>query len=379
MNILLLGAGNVGRAIAFDFVTRDTVAKVTIVDVSHDKLKELATFLKSEKVNIMVADIMNEEDKIVQEMKDHDVVCSALPGKIGFKAIELALKANTDIVDVSYNPENPFKAHDEAKEKGITIIPDCGVAPGMSNLLVGHAASLLDEVTDVEIIVGGLPMNPKPPLYYSITWSVEDLIEEYTRPARIVLNGEIKEVDPLSHIEEIDLGPLGKFEAIYTDGLRTLLKTIKAKNMVEKTIRYPGHFSKIRVLKDLGFLSSRKIRIGEEIITPKKFSTKILEEALRSFDFRDLVIMRIRVSGKKNGRSFIYQFDMVDKFDPQTNLTAMARTTGFTCAIAARLVAKGLIDTGVQPLEKIGSDMKLYGIFIEELAKRGIKVAERAL
>ncbi|RLE73578.1 MAG: saccharopine dehydrogenase, partial [Thermoprotei archaeon] len=191
--------------------------------------------------------------------------------------------------------------------------------------------------------------------------------------------GEIKEVDPLSHIEEIDLGPLGKFEAIYTDGLRTLLKTIKAKNMVEKTIRYPGHFSKIRVLKDLGFLSSRKIRIGEEIITPKEFSAKILEEALRSFDFRDLVIMRIRVSGKKNGRSFIYQFDMVDKFDPQTNLTAMARTTGFTCAIAARLVAKGLIDTGVQPLEKIGSNMKLYGIFIEGLAKRGIKVAERAL
>ena len=234
---MVLGCGLMGSAIARDLVESGGM-EVTIAARDERKLREYVAQLGSERASAVGVDARDER-ALVELMRGFDVVAGALPGRLGFGAMRAAIEAGTDMVDISFMPQNPLELDDPARAAGVTIIPDCGVAPGLSNMFVGYGASRLDRVKEVHIKVGGLPQNPMPPLGYRITWSVEDLLEEYTRRARIVQGGHIKEVEALSGLELVDFPGIGELECFYTDGLRTLLHTVKADVMDEKTLRIP--------------------------------------------------------------------------------------------------------------------------------------------
>ncbi|MBS7637268.1 saccharopine dehydrogenase, partial [Candidatus Bathyarchaeota archaeon] len=221
---------------------------------------------------------------------------------------------------------------ERAIEAGVTIIPDCGVAPGLSNMLVGRSAQKLDEVHSIHILVGGIPARAEPPLGYTITWSPEDLLDEYTRKVRIVRDGMLTEVEPLTGLENMDLPGVGTLEAFYTDGLRTLLRTVKAREMWEKTLRYPGHVEKIRLLRDLGFLDGESIEIEGLPIPIKRLTARILERKLYRPKVEDVLVMKVEVSGIRGGEDKRYTHYLLDRYDKERGITAMARTTAYTAA-----------------------------------------------
>jgi lysine 6-dehydrogenase len=282
------------------------------------------------------------------------------------------------LVDVSYMSENPLALTDNAIKASVIIVPDCGLAPGISNILVGHAAAELDKVQAVHIMVGGLPEKPVPPLDYVITWSPENLIDEYMRKARIVKEGKIIEVEALSGLEEIEFPEFGKLEAFYTDGLRTLPQTITdAYDMWEKTLRYLGHAEKIKLLKTLGFFEEEQIDVEGVSVSPRKLTVKLFEQKLRKPEIKDIVALKVEVSGVKNGMQTRYVYHLLDHYDEKRGITAMARTTAYSASIIAQLMLKkALKEKGVVPTEKIGKNNALFQLFLDELEKRGIRITE---
>ncbi len=374
MKVLVLGAGNIGTAVIHDLLSiKPTADDIYVIDADKSRLSIVMKRYIKYNIKVIEANVLVNRD-LDKVLGNVDVVCSALPGSISYQVVKKILSSGVSVVDTAYSPEDPFTLSDIAKENGVTYVPDCGFCPGISNLLVGYTSSALEKIINIQIIVGGLPQDPRPPLYYAATWSIDDLIDEYLRPARIIKEGRVEFVDPLSHIVKINLDGFGQFEAIYTDGLRTMLKTIKAYNMSELTIRHPGHLSKIKVLRDLGFFSNKRIKIKNQFISPRKIAIELLRELIKIEDPRDIAILRVIVDGLVKESVVRFQFDLIDKYDESTKLTAMSRTTGFPCAIVARLVAKGKIPIGVVPPELIGKDKKLFRKMIEELEKRNIRI-----
>jgi saccharopine dehydrogenase-like NADP-dependent oxidoreductase len=295
--------------------------------------------------------------------------------------MKAAIEAETDMVDVSYMSEAPATLDEEAVQKNVTIIPDCGVAPGLSNILVGYSKTQLDQVNEVKIMVGGIPDTPVPPLGYTITWSVEGLIDEYVRPVKIVKNGRINEVPPLTGLEEVEFPGLGKLEAFYTDGLRTLIDTIPSVELMwEKTLRYPGHVSKINLLKDLGFFSEEPIEINGNPVTPREISSTLLGKKLWMPEVNDLLVMRIEVIGFLNGERICLTHQLMDSFDEEKNVSAMGRTTAYTASTVSGLLIKGLIKRkGVFPPELLGANNELSQIFFKDLKEKGITIESRKI
>ena len=374
MRFLLLGCGLVGYAIAYDLIKSEIVSELVILDKSENRLRSVIRKLGSNKVSYIIGDA-SDTNTLLNIMKDADIVIGALPGLLGFNAVKTSIEAGVSIVDISYMPENPLILDLFAKQRNVLVIPDAGLAPGLSNLLVGHAVSFLDIVDRIRILVGGLPQRRISPLEHCTTWSVYDLIEEYTRPARIIRNGRITEVQALTGLEKVYFKDVGELEAFYTDGLRTLLYTIKARDMEEKTLRYPGHVEKIRLLIDLGFFGSETIEIRGATITPKEFSIKVLEKKLICKDEKDLVVMRVIVKGKKEDENVEIVYDLIDYYDEKESLTAMSRTTGFTASVVSQLVAQGYIKgKGVVPLELLGQNHGIFSAILRELEKRGIRI-----
>jgi saccharopine dehydrogenase-like NADP-dependent oxidoreductase len=301
-----------------------------------------------------------------------------LPGALGHTLMKACVEARKNLVDVSYMAESPMRLHSSALRAGIAIVPDCGLAPGISNFLVGHAFNLLDKTNSVHIMVGGLPQKPIPPLGYVITWSPESLIDEYTRKAVIVKHGKKTEVEALTGIQETTFPKVGKLEAFYTDGLRTLSETLNGvEEMWEKTLRYPGHAEKIGLLEDLGFFEEQKINVEGKSVSPRKLTAKLFERKLSSQDIKDLVVMEVVVDGIKKGERLRLTYRLLDKYDEKKGITAMARTTAYPVSIVAQLMLKGLIkQKGIVPPEKLGMDGKICKEFISELKKRGVRVTE---
>jgi saccharopine dehydrogenase-like NADP-dependent oxidoreductase len=283
-----------------------------------------------------------------------------------------------DLVDVSYMPEDVMTLHKAALKAKISILPDCGMSPGLGNVLVGHAASKLDHVESVHMLNGGLPEKPIPPLGYIITWSVSDLIDMYSRKVHIVKNGKVIDVDPMTGLEEIDFPGVGKLEAFYTDGLRTLLYTMKdAKDMWEKSLRYPGHTEKIKLLKDLGFFDEKQLQIAKLTVSPREVTAKLLESKLKRKDVPDIVAMLIEVGGTENGTRVVYTYHVLDRYDEKLQVTAMGRTTAYTTSVVAQLLAKKAIaEKGVVPPEKLGMSEELYNKFMSMMKKRKVLARE---
>jgi saccharopine dehydrogenase-like NADP-dependent oxidoreductase len=380
MKVLILGCGNIGSVAAEDLAKSLSSIQVVVADKNETRAKEVAERIGKDNVSWIQLDATNHS-KLANALKYFDLVMGFLPGKFGYCLAGACIDVGKDLVDVSFMSENPLTLTENAIKANVTIVPDCGLAPGISNILVGHAASELDKVQAVHIMVGGLPEKPVPPLDYVITWSPENLIDEYMRKARIVKEGKIVEVEALSGLEEVEFPGLGRLEAFYTDGLRTLPQTITdAYDMWEKTLRYPGHAEKIKLLRTLGFFEEEQIDVDGVSVSPRKLTVKLLEQKLRKPEVKDIVALKVEVSGVKNGRQTCYVYHLLDYYDKKLGMTAMARTTAYSASIIAQFILKKAVrEKGVVPMEKIGMDDALFRLFLDELEKRGIKIAEEKI
>jgi len=376
MKVLVLGCGNIGSIAAKDLAESLTSAKIVVADKSIERAKEVAGKIGKNNVSWIQLDVANQ-NKLENSLRDFSLVLGFLPGKLGYNLARACINAKRNLIDVSYMLENPLTLNKEATKANITIVPDCGLAPGISNILVGHATAKLDETRSVHIMVGGLPQNPVPPLDYIITWSPENLIDEYVRKARIVKKGKITAVEALSGLEKVKFPKLGILEAFYTDGLRTLPRTIDAYDMWEKTLRYPGHSEKIKVLRTLGFFEEKQIDVNGVKISPRKLTIRLFEKTLRKPEIKDVVALKVEVSGVENGKRTRYVYHLLDYYDEKKEITAMARTTAYPASVIAQLTLKEALKAkGVVPPEKIGKDDALFKLFLEELEKRNIKISQ---
>jgi saccharopine dehydrogenase-like NADP-dependent oxidoreductase len=372
--VAVFGAGSVGRAIIYDLYERVTGSNLLVVDANPSNL-EAASKIAS-KAEFKKADLKDVDD-FYRIMKDVDIAVNSLPGRFGKLSWVASIKAKTDLVDVSYSEDDPTYYHVQAGEAGVTIVPDAGVAPGLSNMMAGRAYAQLEEVKELKIYVGGIPERPIPPLGYLVTWSPEDLIEEYVRDARLIESGSLTKKPALSDLERIYIPEIGELEAFLTDGLRTMLKTLKGVEfMAEKTLRWPGHAEKIELLRTLGYFSKEPIS-NSEGITPAHVTARLFREKLKG-DSKDLVILIVQAKGRRSPSNMEIEYRMIDRYDEATGLTALARTTAFSATGIVKLIAEGSIPgPGVLPPEVIGMDENLFALMAEWLSWRGIRIVER--
>ncbi|OQX95556.1 saccharopine dehydrogenase, partial [candidate division KSB1 bacterium 4572_119] len=358
--IIVLGAGMVGSAIAIDLCKN---YKITSVDNNLENLGKLNAF----PIKTLTKDL--SDPKVVQNIvADFDLVIGAVPGFMGFQTLKAVIEAEKNIVDISFFPENPFELDTLAKEKKVTAVMDCGVAPGMSNLILGYHNQRM-EIDNFECYVGGLPFIRKWPYEYKAPFSPIDVIEEYIRPSRIMENGEIVIKPALSEPELIDFPRVGTLESFNTDGLRSLLQTMNIKNMKEKTLRYPGHIEIMRILRESGFLSSEPLDIGHQRVKPIELTSKLLFPMWQLSDKEEeFTIMKIVISGNEAGTEKKYTYHLFDKYDPISKTSSMARTTGYPCTAVARLMLDDdFKQNGINPPEFVGADEKCFAKIIAYL------------
>lgn len=374
MKTIVLGAGRVGSAMAID-LAKDDNFDVRIADRDANPLARLEQThgILGERIDFSLP------STIARSIQDADLVISAVPGFLGYQTLQTILEAGKNVVDIAFFPEDPSQLDALAKSNGVTAIVDCGVAPGMSNLLIGHASSQLDTTESVAIYVGGLPSHREGLFEYRAVFSPIDVIEEYTRPSRIVADGEIVVRDALSEVEILHFPGIGDLEAFNTDGLRTLAHTIDAPNMIEKTLRYPGHAEKIKLLRDMGLFEKQDIELRDgTVVSPIELTTALLFPLWEMKEGeRDLTVMRVRIAGTKDGASQVFAYDLLDNYDPSTRTTSMARTTGYTATMAARMLDKGLFSkSGVYPPEFVGRVPACVDFILAGLQERGIVYRE---
>lgn len=373
MEVGIFGAGVVGSAIIFDTVRDKQISKIYIFDKSKERIKKLKEQFQTDKCAFIVADFQSDPIKIA----DFDLVYGALPGFLGFKFMKWVIEKGVNTVDVSFTPEDPVQLDRVAKDANVIVIPDAGFAPGLTNIITGDFYfNKFDELNAVRIYVGALPERPEPPLMHTITWSASDFLDEYIRPARIIRSGKITTIPPLSIIEEVNIPNLGTFEAFYSDGLRTLLNTIKITDLAELTIRFKGHLQVMRLLDQLGMFSAEKIEIDGIRISPRDVLVTILEKTKR-VDITDITIMQIIATGVLKGEKKEIQVNLIDKYDENTNLSAIARTTGFVASAIGHLIIDGTVKTtGVLPPELLARDKNNLLFIKEYLKKREICLTE---
>lgn len=368
-NIIVLGAGMVGSAMAIDLVKNH---QVTISDFSLTALhaaQEKCPPLKTE-----VIDVTNKP-QLQQLLQPFDLVICAVPGFLGFQTLEYIIDAEKNVVDISFFPENALELHNLAKEKNVTAIVDCGVAPGMGNIILGYYNELL-QVTDFECLVGGLPKIKKWPFNYKAPFSPIDVIEEYTRPARYVENGKMITREALTDVELVEFEKVGSLESFNSDGLRSLIYTMPhIPNMKEKTLRYPGHVEYIKVLKESGFFSETPIEVGGNKISPLDFTSKLLFNEWKLLPTEEeITVMKITVVGlNQNDEKEKIVYELYDEYNSKTKTSSMARTTGYTATAAAHLIINKLFtEKGIFPPELVGKHKNCFEFVVNYLKDRGI-------
>ena len=368
-NILVLGAGIVGSAMAADLSQKHSV---TLADLNSQRLETVK--VKYPKIEILQVDVRHKP-KLQSILNDFDFVICAVPGFLGFETIKSIIEAGKNLVDISFFPENAFELDALAKAKGVTAIVDCGVAPGMHNIILGCYNEKM-KLTDFETLVGGLPKVKKWPFNYKAPFSPIDVIEEYTRPARYVENGNVIVREALTDCELVEFDKVGTLESFNSDGLRSILFTMPhIKNMKEKTLRYPGHVEYVRVLKDSGFFGENKIMVNGTEISPLDFTSKILFNEWKLGETEEeLTIMRITLKGKnKNGETEEVVYNLYDEYCPETQTSSMARTTGYTATAVANLFLDGLFtEKGIFPPELIGKHETCFKYILNYLKERNV-------
>jgi saccharopine dehydrogenase-like NADP-dependent oxidoreductase len=371
---VVLGAGRVGGAIVRDLAT-DPAWRVSVADVSPEAL---AGFASEPTVTTVAADL-SQPDEVRCVVAGADLVIGAVPGFMGFDTARTVIEAGIDMVDISFFEEDPFRLDAAARERGVTVLVDCGVAPGCGNMILGHLTTRLESIDSFVCMVGGLPIVRRWPYEYAAVFSPVDVIEEYTRPARLVEAGEIVVRPALSEIELVDLPGVGTLEAFNSDGLRTLLTTMKVPSMKEKTLRFPGHAERMRMLRETGFFGLDRVEVAGVGIRPLDLTARLLTDAWRLGEGEeDLTVMRIEVSGRRNGERVRVLYDLLDRYDRQGGVTSMARTTGYTCTAVARLMAGGNYqEPGVTAPEMLGAVPGAFDLVMADLARHGVSFTVR--
>ncbi len=374
MDIAVVGAGLMGSVIARDLANARDVKRVVVVDSDNSKLRLVSK--ESGKTRTVAIDVNNRR-RLSRVLADVDACVVALPHGISVAVDRISLESGTNVLDLAFE-DSQMKLDRLAKEKKSVLIPGCGLAPGLSNILVVHGSRFLKEAHEGHIWVGGIPQNPQPPLGYTLVFSIKGLLNEYLSRARIMRNGKIVSVDPFSEVEEVSFpSPVGRCEAFFTDGLATLLHSKrKFKQLDERTVRWTGHAEKMRFMIQAGFFERRRIKVDGGEVSPLDFSSALLTQLLKRGDHRDVTVMRVETSGIKEGKHVTVRHELLDKYDETTETTSMGRTTGFTCSIISQMVGRGEIEgRGLLPPEEALDNAKVEKL-LRELAARGVKVTE---
>ncbi len=369
--ICVLGTGMVGSLIAY-YCSKFQDTEVFAFDKNGVSLGRLRK--KLSQIHCIETDL-SDPAELRKSVASADLVISAVPGFMGFETLRTIIEQGKNCVDISFFPENPFELHDNAVRNGVKAVVDCGVAPGFSNMILGYF-NRKNQVKSYECCVGGLPLVRKMPWQYKAPFSPVDVLEEYTRPARYVKNGEVISVDPFSDIEQVESEDIGTLDAFISDGLRTLIDTQKVPYMVEKTLRYPGHVQLVRVLKDSGFLSKDKIKVAGAEIAPIDLTSELLFQEWKLHDEDpELTYMFANLEFYDGTKKRV---ELFDERDYQTGFSSMARTTGLTCVATALLILTGRINsTGIIPPETVAAEKNNFRLIVRYLQAKGISLIKR--
>ncbi len=364
--VIVLGAGLVGKVMAIDLAKN---FDVTSVDINEEALNHVESFgIKTQKVDL------SNQSLLTSAIQSFDIVVGAVPGFMGLQNARTVIEAGKNMVDISFFPEDPFQLDDLAKKKNVTIVTDCGVAPGMGNIILGYHNKRM-KINNYECLVGGLPVVREWPYEYKAVFSPIDVIEEYIRPARYVQNNAVVIKEALSDPELIHFDGVGTLESWNSDGLRSLIKTMpNIPNMIEKTLRYPGCIEYLRVLRDTGFFSYDEIEVKGVKIRPVDVTAKLLfpKWKLKPGE-EEFTVMRILISGEENGKAKTFQYNLLDRTDKLTDTLSMARTTGYTCTAAVHLLLDGKFTRkGICPPEYLGEEESHFNFVVSYLKERGV-------
>lgn len=367
--LLVLGAGMVGTAMAIDLAAQHQVTLADRDPMALTQAKEKCSALET-----LVLDVTNKE-ALAKAIKAPDLVVCAVPGFLGFETLRQLIINKKNVVDISFFEQNALELDALAKEQGVTAIVDCGVAPGMGNILLGYHNEQL-EISNFECFVGGLPLVKQWPFQYKAPFSPIDVLEEYTRPARYVEYGNIITRPALSDCEYMDFDGIGTLEAFNTDGLRSLLFTMShIPHLKEKTLRYPNHIEYIKVLQASGFFGEEPLDIKGQSIRPIDFTARILFDNWKLYpEEEELTVMRVSIKGKNSqGQTEEVIYNLLDYYSADTKTSSMARTTGYTATAAVNAFLQGLIpDQGILPPELIGRHTPCFEFIVHYLEERGI-------
>lgn len=365
----------VGSAIALDLAADDGF-DVTVADIRADTLPWLEAHPRLTAVTADLAVARN----VTECVSGYDIVIGALSSHLGYATLPAVIDAGVNYVDISFMPENPLDFHERATAKGVTAVVDCGVAPGITNMMAGYATTQLDPFEQLEIYVGGLPSDRRWPFQYKAAFAPADAIEEYTRPARMVEHGKVVTRPALSGVEQFDFPGVGTLEGFNTDGLRTLLHSLDVPTMIEKTLRYPGHAELMRVFREMGFFNQAPIEVEGQRVSPLAVTSALLFEDWRYGEQEeDITVSRFIARGrdKSSGETTRLQWDLLDRRDPDTGIRSMSRTTGYPASIVARMVAAGkFTEAGVHPPEDLGKVPGVLEHVLEALRARGVNYTE---
>jgi lysine 6-dehydrogenase len=379
MKILVLGAGRMGLGAAYDLAHNSPdVSSVTVADIDGERARAVCETVKSPKLTPARIDV-EDASRVVALMRGHDAALSCVTYFHNLRLARAAVEARTNFCDLGGNNsvvDSELALDAEARAAGVNVIPDCGLAPGMVAVLAAHGAERFEEIEAIRIRVGGLPQNPKPPLDYQLVFSVEGLINEYVERARVVRGGRIVEVESMTEIEGLEFpAPFGRLEAFQTSGgTSTLPETFagRVRELDYKTIRYPGHCARFKLLVDLGLASSDEIDLGDTRVAPRRLLGEMLVRHLPA-DEPDAVLVRLEFRGRTDGEARALRYDIVDLFDERTGLSAMQRTTAFPASIVAQTMARGeTTSKGALPQERCIPPAP----FVAALAARGINIEE---
>jgi len=375
LKIAVIGAGMMGSTIAWDLARSEDVDEVTVADISRERLAALKGRL-GEKGTTMRIDA-SDGAALGGLLRTADVAVSALPHGAVHPVDVAAVESGARMVNTAFEDEQ-MALDRRAKARGSVLIPGCGVAPGLSNILVAEGARSMDVAEEGHIYVGGLPQKPEPPLSYRLVFSVRGLIREYLT-ARVVRDGQVSSVDPFGDVRRVMFRkPIGELEGFFTDGLGSSIYSLRSlKELDERTLRYPGHADKIKFLLDAGFFSTDAVKVDGREISPVEVSEAVLQRVLTRGDPKDLTIMRVETLGRRGPERVMVTFELVDRYDEANGVTSMGRTTGFTAAIVARMLGRGEIEgTGVLPPE---TALGAAGVkrLLTELRSKGVVVTKK--
>ena len=376
----VLGSGRQGIAVAYDIVKFGNAEKVRLLDIDIDVAESGAnrinTLLKCDTTTSGKLDVANLSD-LVKSLEDVDVFISAVPYHLNPKITSAALEVRASMVDLGGHTDNVRKQlefHEDAKNIGITIVPDCGMGPGMNITIALLAMEQMDEPREVRIWDGGLPQNPKPPWNYNLFFHINGLTNEYDGNAYFLRDGVISQVSCFDDVESVNFSDsVGTLEAAVTSGgLSTMPWTFEGKlDILEnKTLRYPGHWEWMKAYRELGLFSEDSVKVGNIEITPREFYHHLLNPKINAGVVKDVCLMRVECKGIKDGNPIVSTVETVEYFDKDTGFTAMEKWTGWHASIMAIQIAEGKIPSGAYPVEKAMTGQS----FLDEANKRNYNI-----